>query len=383
MYYLKLFDKTLITFEMEREISLKIYDINIICENREIFPELLQEEINSNTIEEFLKQRIIPKNRAFVQEILESQNLNLKDIKGIIDMCKGLSLNDCYWVVDNDDMKFSDYNLYDNDFSRTLSLIAFTGYTSKIKGIATSPEFTTNGALPKAWRRIEGKVYLYKGSTENWNFSNTGYEPYSEYYASQITKTMGINAVKYDLSKWKGILASVCELFTSKEYSYVPIWEASKLDKIDEIYNWCKEKGFKENFSDIIVFDSLIFNNDRHLGNFGVIKENKTGKYVDFAPIFDNGEGLLSKADAKAFESKENFQEYIKSNSVNISSYGVNYEELVKAFCDKEQIGKLRKLLTFKFTKHNRYNLEEKRLNLLEEMIRDRASKLISIIENK
>ena len=383
MYYLKLFDKTLVTFQMERGISLKIYDINIICENREIFPELLQEEINSNTIEEFLKQRIIPKNRAFVQEILESQNLNLKDTKGIIDMCKGLSLNDCYWVVDNDEMKFSDYNLYDNDFSRTLSLIAFTGYTSKIKGIATSPEFTTNGALPKAWRRIEGKVYLYKGSTENWNFSNTGYEPYSEYYASQIAKTMGINVVKYDLSKWKGILASVCELFTSKKYSYVPIWEASKLDKIDEIYNWCKEKGFKENFSDIIVFDSLIFNNDRHLGNFGVIKENKTGKYVGFAPIFDNGEGLLSKADVKAFESKEKFQEYIKSNSVNISSYGVNYEDLVKAFCDKEQISKLRKLLTFKFTKHKRYNLEEKRLNLLEEMIRDRASKLISIIENK
>lgn len=96
MYYLKLFDKTLIIFEMEREISLKIYDINIICENRKIFPELLQDEINSNTIEEFLKQRIVPKNRAFVRQILEVQNLNLRDIKGIIDLCKGLALNDCY-----------------------------------------------------------------------------------------------------------------------------------------------------------------------------------------------------------------------------------------------------------------------------------------------
>ena len=285
MYYLKLFDKTLITFEMEREISLKIYNINIICKNRKIFPELLQDEISSNTIEEFLKQRIIPKNRAFSRQILETQNLNLRDIKGIIDTCKGLSLNDCYWVVDNDNMKFDDYNLYDNSFEERITEVAFTGkiennINKEKNNIIISPEFTTNGALPKAWRRLDGKIYLYKGSTENWNFSNTGYEPYSEYYASEIANTMGINAVKYDLNKWKGMLASACELFTSKEYSYVPIWEGTKLTKIDDIYKWCIENGFKNEFSDMIVFDSLILNHDRHLGNFGVLKDNKTGKYT-------------------------------------------------------------------------------------------------------
>ena len=386
MYYLKLFDKTLITFKMEREVSLKIYDINVICKNRKIFPELLQEEISSNTIEEFLKQRIVPQNRAFVRQILEAQNL--RDIKGIIDTCKGLSLNDCYWVVDNSDMKFEDYNLYDNSFSTMLSLIAFTGkiennINKEKNSIIISPEFTTNGALPKAWRRLDGKVYLYKGSTENWNFSNTGYEPYSEYYASEVANAMGINAVKYDLRKWKGMLASVCELFTSKKYSYVPIWEATKFTKIDDIYKWCIENGFKEEFSDMIVFDSLILNNDRHLGNFGVLKDNKTGEYIGFAPIFDNGEGLLAKADIKIFENKENFNNYINNDATNISNYGACYQELVKAFCDKEQISKLRKLLTFKFKKHSKYNLEEKRLNLLEEMIRSRAKELITLIERK
>ena len=381
MYYLKLFDETLLTFEMKRELSLKIYDINIVSKNRKIFPELLREKIDSETIEEFLKQRIVPKNRAFVQEILESQNLNLKDTKGIIDVCKGLSLNDCYWVVDDDNLKFDDFNLYDNDFSTTLSLIAFTGYTSKIKGIATSPEFTTNGALPKAWRRIENKIYLYKGSTEEWNFSNTGYEPYSEYYASQLAKAMNINAVQYDLDKWKGILASVCQLFTSKESSYIPIWLASNSDKIEDIYKWCCDNGFKEEFADMILFDSLILNHDRHLGNFGVMKNNTTGEYMSFAPIFDNGEGLLSKGNIKAFDSKKSFEEYIKSDSVNISSYGVNYKELVRAFCGKSQIAKLRKVLTFKFKKHKLYNLSDSRLELLNNMIIERAKELILEIE--
>ena len=238
MYYLKLFDETLITFEMDRELSLKISNIQVVSHKKEIFPEILREQVNSNTIEEFLKQRIIPKNRAFVQQILETKNLNLKDTKGIIDICKGLSLNDSYWVPDDDNMKFKDYNLYDNNFSTTLSLIAFTGYISKIKGIATSPEFTTNGALPKAWRKIDNKIYLYKGSTAGLNFSNTGYEPYSEYYASQIAEKLGISAIKYDLHKWKGMLASSCEIFTSKEYSYVPIWQVIETTKIEEIYKW-------------------------------------------------------------------------------------------------------------------------------------------------
>ncbi len=377
MYYLKIFDETLLTFEMEREISLKIYDINVISNKINIFPELLQGDINSETIEEFLKQRIIPKNRAFVQEILKEQDLNLKDIKGIIDICKGLSLNDCYWIVNNDSMKFSEYNLYDNNFSNTLSLIAFTGYTSKIKGIASSPEFTTNGALPKAWRKIDDNIYLYKGSTERLNCSNTGYEPYSEYYASKLADIMGINVVKYDLDKWKGILASVCKLFTSKEYSYVPIWQVVKTDKIDEIYKWSCENGFKKKFSDMIIFDSLVLNSDRHLGNFGVIKNNLTGKYIDFAPIFDNGESLLAKGDISAFESEKVFIDYINSNFINTSYYGVNYKELVKAFCDKSHVANLRKVLTFSFPKHPKYNLQDSRLKLLETMVRMRANMLI------
>lgn len=383
MYYLKLFDETLITFEMERKLSLKIFNINVVSENKKLFPEILQNHINSENIEEFLKQRIVPKNRAFVDEILRAQDLTLKDIKGVIDICKGLSLNDCYWVTDNETMKFEDYNLYDNNFSTTLSLIAFTGYTSKIKGIATSPEFTTNGALPKAWRRIDNKVYLYKGSTEGWNFSNTGYEPYSEYYATQIAETMEINAVKYDLNKWKGMLASVCELFTNKQYSYVPIYLAAKTDKIDEIYKWCCKNDFQGAFSNMIAFDSVILNQDRHLANFGVLKDNTTGEYVSLAPIFDNGEGLLSKGDIKVFNDDKEFNKYIQNVAVNTSCYGVDYKELVKAFCGKEQIAKLRKLLNFNFKKHSKYNLPEQRLKLLEGMIQTRARELINEIEKE
>lgn len=93
-------------------------------------------------------------------------NLADNDLIGIINICKGLSLNDSYWVVeDGFDGKFDDYNLYDHEFLKALSLIAYTGYGSvKAKGFTSSPEFTTNGMLRKGWRKIKDKIYLYKAA---------------------------------------------------------------------------------------------------------------------------------------------------------------------------------------------------------------------------
>ena len=65
----------------------------------------------------------------------------------------------------------------------------------------------------KCWRRINNKIYLYKAGTSG--MANTGMEPYSEFYVSQIANSMGINHVEYKLVKWKKNICSVCELFNN------------------------------------------------------------------------------------------------------------------------------------------------------------------------
>lgn len=383
MYTLKIYDEPLIKFNMENRPTLKIFDITVLSSQINLFPEALKKEVTPETIREFLTQRIVPKNRTFVKNILEAQNLDYRDIKGIIDISKGLSLTDCYWITTNDNLKFEDYNLYDNNFSEVLSLIAFTGYSSKVKGIATSPEFTTDGALPKAWRRIEKEVFLYKGSTEYLKASNGGNEPYSEYYICQLEDLLKIKHVNYNLEKWKGMLASTCKLFTSKNYAYVPIYLSSGLKDIDDIYKWCCNNNFKNDFANMIMLDALTFNWDRHFGNFGVLKDNKTGEYVSFAPIFDNGAGLLSDAPSEIFDDKNKFNDYYKNDKeLQKSNYGVDYRTLVKLYCNKTQVVLLRKVVNFKLTKHPKYNLSTERLALLNKMINDRAVELINIIEN-
>ena len=220
VYHVKLYDDILLTFSLEAKgLEGLTAEIHFIDESKQsLLPVDLA--VTGEGIVKWLAKRVIPKNRAYVDIILKQFGLSANNTKGIIDLCLGLSLKDSYWVTPVEFTgAYAEYNLFKNPFSEALSLIAFRGSGNIDKESIISPEFTTNGMLRKAWRHIEGDgIYLYKGGTEG--AANAGNEPYSEYYACQIAKTMGLKCVEYDLENWKGILASKCALFTDINTSY-------------------------------------------------------------------------------------------------------------------------------------------------------------------
>ena len=279
-YSLRLYDEELMTFSMKESglLGMQAEVISVNEDRKEVFP--LDLPLTDEGIIKWLKKRVIPKNRAFVDEILKTLGLSVNNIKGIIDVCMGLSLNDSYWIVpEGFSGSFRDYNLYENRFSKALSLVAYTGVGQSQEAFSTSPELTTQGMLRKAWRFIEGEgIYLYKGGTEGG--ANTGKEPYSEYYACQIAKQMGLNAVSYELENWKNILASKCKLFTNIDTAYVPIGQIVKSGGIPACLKYYESisKEAAESFKSMLVFDSVIYNEDRHFGNFGILRDNKSGE---------------------------------------------------------------------------------------------------------
>ena len=219
---LRHFDTPLLRFTAQTDTSEP--ELNIVWvtnTDKQLLP--LDLTLSDKGLFKWLRQRTIPKNRAYVHNILSKSGLSMNRPISIIEVTKGLSLNDCYWVVEEGfSGTFAQYNLYENRFSRVLALIAFTGYGSSIRSsLMSSPEFTTNGMLPKCWRRESGVIKLYKGGTSG--ASNTGNEPYSEYYAYQIAEALGVDAIPYKLSKWKGQICSTCELFTDKNHAFIPI----------------------------------------------------------------------------------------------------------------------------------------------------------------
>ena len=374
-YELKHFYTTLVRFYATEDTNTP--EINILWLNeakKDLFP--LDLELTSEGLAKWLKHRTIPKNRAYVHNFLSKCGLNINRPMSIIKVSKGLSLNDCYWVVEEGfEGIYDKFNLYDNRFSRILALIAFTGYGSSIRtSLASCPEFTTNGMLPKCWRRMGKKIYLYKGGTSG--ASNTGNEPYSEYYAAQVAKALGVNAIEYGLSQWKGELCSTCELFTSKEYSFLPVGRVVTSGGMKAVREYYEKLGqeFVDALNDMLVLDAIIMNTDRHFGNFGFIVDNNTNKIVAPAPLFDHGNALLNFAGRDDLETEKALNEY--ANTLVPCVYDDFIGTAKKVLTNKHREG-LRKLLEFKFKKNSRYNLPDKRLKLIEKMIQTRAKILL------
>lgn len=374
-YLLKHFDTDLIKFNITSSaiegLSIEIIERNDRCNF--LFP--IDLELTNNGLLKWLKRRVIPKNRAFVQSFLAKLGLNVNDTKGIIDICKGLSLNDCYWIVDDTFTgSFDKYNLYDNRFNRILSLIAYTGYgDTQRSGFVSTPELTTGGMLAKCWRRISGRIILYKaGST---GAANTGNEPYSEFYAFQIAEAMGLNAVKYNLKKWKGQLFSTCELFTSKELSYIPTGRIVTEGGWRAVINYYKALGdmHYNSLVDMLIFDAVICNEDRHFENFGLIVENNTNAIIDTAPIFDHGLSLFNYA------MEDDMQDIDAYAKTRLMANSQDFLTFSKEIITKNQKEKLQKLINFEFKKHSTYNLSTFRLKTTEKFIQKRVKELLAI----
>lgn len=315
----------------------------------------------------WLKHRVVPKHRAYIEDLLARLGLNAHDLRGIVRICRGLSLNDVFWVVeDGFSGRWKDYNLYENRFSDIVAAIAFTGIGPGISEAWTSsPELTTNGMLAKCWRRKMGGIELYKSGTTG--ALNAGFEPYSEFYASQVAEAMGIDFVPYGLSMFKGRLCSTCPLFTSDKYGYLPAGRILS-----------REEALKDlRFADIFLLDAVIFNTDRHMGNFGYLVDNDTNEIVGAAPVFDNGYGLFSLATWQpdgAFNEFDDLRRFV--SRVRPALY-TDWLKFQGTTLSDEQLACVRRLHGFRFCRHKRYNLPAERLERIEDFTQKRVAQIL------
>ncbi|MWC26945.1 HipA domain-containing protein [Paenibacillus sp. MMS18-CY102] len=76
-----------------------------------------------------------------------------------------------------------------------------------------------------------------------------------------------------------------------------PTYARKKLQGESEVYSYqllsrlFEKHDMTNNLYDMIVFDTLIGNTDRHQDNFGIILNQKNG-YITFSPLYDNSSSL-------------------------------------------------------------------------------------------
>lgn len=374
-------------------LTVNKYEIEInkiFAENKALFPKFFSQEINKDNLLVWIKKRKAPKNRRFVDKILASIEDDDNPVK-YVDVSHALSLNDAYWITNNlTDDKWQDFNLYHHPFDEILSYVAFTGYSHKISGVITSPEVTSNGAQKKCWSNRMNGIYLLKG--DDFLVREDGRsQVMSEYYAAQVAKALDFAHIDYDLEEFEHKhshekeLVCTCRLFTDENIGFADAYTYFKvqgidIDKLDSADIAVQDKlskayGEKE-YADLMLFDSIIANQDRHYGNFGYLVDNNTGEFLRPAPIFDNGLSLLCMG---AQQDIINFKEYAKE----ISCKYLPLDTQAKWFVQKRHLPKLKKLLHFKFQKHPKHNIKDETLVYLSRFIQWRAKKAIELYYEK
>lgn len=168
--------------------------------------------------------------------------------------------------------------------------------TSNSKGDAAKWYLSEQDCFVKANRVDHGREYQ---------------DSIAEVIASRLAKQMGIPCVEYALCwiqeedrtpllgtisrNFCGAEESYLSFETMLENSYEPVsWGKSARENYDLTLNWIKALTGLDGqayLDSMLLLDSLICNEDRHLNNFGVLQDLSRRTYR-FPPLFDNGYAL-------------------------------------------------------------------------------------------
>lgn len=165
---------------------------------------------------------------------------------------------------------------------------------------------TSNGCLSKAWYAEGSNLYLVKGN-RHYNTGFDGYEPFAEVIASIVADVLNIPHIPYtlaasakfpDVHTYNCNYVSVCPQYLSR----VDAQKLSATEYIDAFFGKSIESNFwsaiirtpvdKQTLCDMLVFDAVIGNNDRHLNNWEY--QITVKGEVQQLPLFDNGSSLLA-----------------------------------------------------------------------------------------
>ena len=305
------------------------------------------------SLNDWWTERSIPAGRSGIREALEL--MDIPNIKMLLVRGDGLSLSDQYWICpEGMDITWDSINFFENMFSDDVGDVLFGKKKKENAFDFCSPDSTTDGNLKKNWKIIDGKRCLVKGGSTPFC-----QQPFNEVIASRIMELLGIPHVSYTVMWKQKVPYSVCEDFIAGETELISAWrimQTLKKESNTSVYqhflNCCDALGIKEvipYLDRMIVLDYIIANEDRHLKNFGAIRNAETLEWIGMAPIYDSGSSLGYDKLAGQIGSEHN---------ITCKPFKKSHEEqlkLVSSFdwIDIEKLVNVRTLIMETFTKES------------------------------
>ncbi len=241
-------------------------------------------------LEGWLKGRAIDRHRPNARILKKILRLtDTSDIAAVM-RCHAATITDNYWVCrDEENVTYKDIRFSEDTFAEVALTGSFASYSRQYNDRqlqGSSPELTNIGSFEKCWRLIDGDWWLFKTGTPE--------ERFSELFIAQLGAILGFPMAEYlpddDFVRTKD--------FTNGQYNYEPV-DSIVGDEEDYVFNYEKLTELKpdlgKEYLDILFMDALCFNMDRHTKNYGVLRDQSSGKVLCMAPNFDNNIALISR----------------------------------------------------------------------------------------
>ena len=264
------------------------------------------DSVSTSDLAWWWRHRGIPASRPRLERLLET--VGLDSVSELVERAMALSLSDRYWVrPEGSELAWRDVNFFDNDFSSdlgdlTIDPLGGPGSGSHSDDDLMSPNSTVLGNVPKKWVRLDdgslrllkAGVQLFDQDVRNELVACSLYglllEP-REYVSYSV-----VSDINQEFSSCPNMLGPDEELVSAADLMRRHRRDAgfgTYRSVLDALCETGLERPYLEGcLSKLFSCDYLLANFDRHLGNFGLIRDCVTLEYKGFAPFFDAGNSL-------------------------------------------------------------------------------------------
>jgi hypothetical protein len=272
---------------MLAKLNIEEYGFSVIEFYTETFP-----CCSEATLHKWWSCRQTPYNSGYVADVYKA--FNIRTLCDFVPCTAFTSVNDCFWVKTSDTQSWGSVNLFDNHFTDVVKDICMGNFNTKhlANDFLYAPELTGGGSFPKIFRHRGNEIYCLKGNKvlEGKEFKNSFI--YSEVLMTQLYDYLGIKHISYNLAKYKELDVCCSKVATNKNVEYYPaVYFLQGYPSYEEV------KVLFENyelFYIMLLIDCIVFNKDRHTGNYGYLISSNTHEVVDFFPLYDNNYALFS-----------------------------------------------------------------------------------------
>ena len=274
-------------------------------------------DTNRQAITNWLSHRVLSLSRTNAKKLYNALGVDQVSDVGtymkIAALCNGVSILDNYWLrLHTGPQNWKDINIRHNSLNNTVAQIALHGYSISVEGSLTTPELTTDGVYPKAWRRVGRDLYLYKADRTICGKSLT------EVMVSNILDKTNAQHCMYEAVTDEGKQMCRCKVLTDDKHSIVPAYDYlvyckhNNVDFLKAIMDLDKESIHK-----MCIVDYLISNSDRHSRNWGFLYKPNTMELIGCHPLFDHNnafdESFMKNRDSVYRFNKRSMRETAKA----------------------------------------------------------------------